>query len=900
MKENAKRLLALVIVMLGAAWSAHGQTTASLSGTVLDQEQKVIANATVTARNIETNTSRNVQTDSEGRYRLANLTVGAYEVTVEAAGFAKYVRQGITLLVNQDAALDVTMKVSGVSEVVTVTENVSLLNTTNSEVSTRFDGKRLADLPIAPNRNVFNVLLSAPGVSQLGSGQTGFANGISFSSNGGRVRSNNFQIDGQDTNDPSVAGGQQNINNPDIVQEIRLVTNQFAAEYGRNSGSVVNIVTKSGTNEYHGSLFWFNNNNHLNSCSNQDKAARPGGFCKSALGGTREGAPFRLENQIGGTFGGPLHFPRFGEGGPAIYNGKDRTFFFASLQRWTDRQLGSGTTINGVPTDAGRAVLQQAAGNRPQVAALLRFLPPAQRANGTSKTITVGGQSYTVPLGDLTGSTAIKFDDWQWSLKIDHKLSAKHSLSGRYLYDDFVSAGSGQATPAGLTTLVLTRVQSANVSLDSILTNRFVNSFRVAWSRYGSTTTASDPSSQEIPSIEIADLGLQGFNASVSRTAIGLAVNLPQFRFNNTYQLQDTITYQTGNHAMKAGIDFRRTQVKSFFVPTIRGRLAYSTLQNFVNDVADTAATINRPLPGGSKLQYYNYYDYYFFWQDEWKVRPNFTLTYGLRYEIPGNSVANLVPVNDKIVAAAGGDTRYKFTPVPKTDKNNLQPRLGFNWNPHFGDGRLSKLLTGGDKLVVRGGYARTNDASFLNLNLNIASAFPFVAAINLAPANAFVNIPTAQVTGLNPNSLARTIVGADFRAPAADQFALEIQRELSNDVVLRVGYVGTKGTGLFQTLDGNPRVASNVLVDPRAPVFQPRVDPTRGVIRLRANAASSIYHSMQVSLDKRLSKNFSAGVHYTWSTFIDTASEVFNPSTGEIAVAQDSFNLRADRARSA
>jgi hypothetical protein len=904
MKKTSKHLLALCVILLGVSGLSFAQsTTATLSGAVADEQQKVIANATVTARNVETNTARSVQTDSEGRYRFTNLPIGAYELTVEAAGFAKYVRQGIELLVNQDAVIDVPLKVSGFAEVVTVTENASLLNTTNAEVSTRFDAKRLSELPLAPNRNVFNVLLSAPGVSQLGSGQTGFANGISFSSNGGRVRSNNFQIDGQDTNDPSVSGGQQNINNPDIVQEIRLVTNQFAAEYGRNSGSVVNIVTKSGTNEYHGSAFWFNNNNHFNACSNQDKAARPGGFCKSALGGTREGAPFRLENQIGGTFGGPMWLPRFGEGGPGWYNGKDRTWFFGSLQRWSDRQLGSGTTIRGVPTDAGRAVLQSAAGNRPQVAALLRFLPAAQVANNTSQSFTLGGQTYIVPLGDLTGSTAIKFDDWQWSTRIDHNLSENHRLSGRYLYDSSVNAGSGQATPFGLTTVVPTRVQSANISLDSTISNRLVNNFRIAWSRYGSVTTASDPSSESIPSIEINELGLTGFNAAASRTAIGLAVNLPQFRYNNTYQIQDNISLVSGSHAMKAGIDFRRTQVKSFFVPTIRGRLAYSTLTNFVNDVADLSAMVNRPLPGGQEIQYYNYYDYFFFVQDEWKVRPNFTLSYGLRYELPGNSFDDLVPINDRIVRTAGGDERYRFTPVPGTDKNNFQPRFGFNWSPRFGDGLVSRFLTGGDKLVIRGGYARTNDASFVNLNLNIASAFPFVAAINVSPNNAFQNIGSAQVTGLNPNTITRTIVGSDFRSPSTDQFTLEMQRELSNDVVLKVGYVGTKGNGLFQTLDGNPRLPTTAAFSSTAPVGSPnnpaRVNPNRGVIRLRANAASSIYHSLQVSLDKRLSRNFSAGVHYTWSAFIDTASEVFNPSTGEVAVAQDSYNLRADRARS-
>ena len=887
------RLLALSLALIAGAFSlaAAQATSGTISGIVADESQGVITSASVTVRNVGTNESRSAATDSEGRYRFPNLPVGNYEITVQATGFAKLVRSGIELLLNQDAVVNMTLKVSSVEAVVTVAENASLLSTSNAEVSTRFDSKRLSELPLAPNRNVFNVALSAAGVSQLGSGQTGFAAGMSYSSNGGRVRSNNFMLDGQDINDPSVAGGQQPLNNPDLVQEVRLVTNQFAAEYGRNSGSVLSVITKSGTNQYHGSAFFFNNNNHFNACSNRDKAGRPGGFCNpNATTDSRKGAPFRIEDQFGGTFGGPVRLP--------YYDGKDKTWFFGSLQRWTDRQFAPGFTLNGAPTDAGRQILQQAAGNRPQVAALLRFLPAAQAPNGKSASFNIGGVTSTVPLGDLTGSTSFRFDDWQGSGRIDHQLNANNRMSGRYLFDDSLTSGTGQVTPPGLTTVSPSRSQAATFNLTSLLSSRWVNDVRLAWSRFGSRTTASDPSSQDIPSIEIEELALRGFNAAQDRTAIGLAVNLPQFRFNNTYQIVDTAAYNAGNHGVKFGIDFRRTQVKSFFVPTIRGRLAYPTLQNFIDDVALTASTINRPLPGGQQIQYYDNYDYYFFGQDEWRITPSLTLSYGLRYELPGNTFDDLVPVNDQIVAAAGGDARFGFTPVPDTDKNNFQPRVGFSWNPRISGGPFN-LLTGGDKLVVRGGYARTNDAAFLNINLNIASAFPFVASINLPPAGAFSAISTAQVTGLNPNTLTRTIVGDDFRAPSYDQFSLEVQRELSRDIVLRVGYVGTKGTGLFQTVDGNPRTPTNVIADPKAPVFAPRVDPTRGIFRTRANAASSIYHSMQISMDKRLSRGFSAGMHYTWSSAIDTTSEIFNPSTGEVAVAQDSFDLRSDRARS-
>ena len=905
MNKKFQLLFFVMLLILSSIGGALAQTTTgSISGTVTDAQQAVVTAATVTVRNNDTGLSRTAQTVGEGRYNFVNLPIGAYEVTVEAANFSKYVQTGITLLVNQAAVIDVALKAGNVQEVVTVTENASLLNTTTAEVSTRFDEKRLSELPIAPNRNVYNVLLSVPGISQLSSGQTTFAQGISFSSNGGRLRSNNFMLDGQDINDPSLSGGQVSINNPDAIGEVRIITNQFLAEYGRNSGAVVNFVGKSGTNEFHGSGFIFHNNERLNACSNLDKQA---GFCYDPNSGNpaptdpaRLRAPLRKENQFGFTFGGPLTFLAFGEGGPSIWRGTDRTFFFGDYQRWTDRQLGSGFTLNGAPTEAGRAVLQQFA-NRPQVAALLQFLP-AGTPNGQTRSFTVGGQTFVVPLGDITGTSSFKFDSDQGSIRIDHRFNDKNLLYGRYRFDSNTSAGGGQVTPPGLTTVVPTKTKAATMVLNSILTSKMSNEARIAWSRFDSTTNAADSSSESIPSIEISDLGLTGFNAANSRTAIGLAVNLPQYRINDTYQIQDALSYTTGNHNLKFGVDARRIDVKSFFVPTTRGRLAYTSLQNFVNDLAQTA-TINAPLRGGDIVNFYRWYEFYTYVQDEWRVTPNFTLTLGLRYEYPGDSFSYLKETNERVLAANGNDQRFALTPVPTVDKNNFMPRIGFNWNPRTsGDGILG-FITGGDKLVLRGGYSRTYDANYINLNLNIAGGFPYLASITFGDPgqptlqNAFVNLRNFTTPNVsNPNLLTRTVVAGDFRSPATDQFSFEVQRELASDWVMKAGYIRTKGTGLFQTIDANPRTicAGGTSANPC-----PRVDPTRGVIRLRGNEANSIYNALQVSLEKRLSRNFSAGVNYTYSSFIDTASETFNPSNAEVAVAQDSFNLEGDRARS-
>ena len=891
MKRTTIFLPLLVAALLTAfAPRAAAQTTGTILGTASDEKGAAIPGASVTARNVETNLSRTAQTDSDGRYRIPNLPVGSYELTVEAPSFGKYVQTGIQLLLGQDAVVSATMKPAGVQEVVNVTENAALLNTTTAEVSTRFDARRLSELPLATNRNVYNVALSAAGVSQLQSNQAGFTNGINYSANGGRLRSNNFLIDGQDNNDFGVAGAAIGLNNPDLIQEVRLVTNQFSAEFGRNSSSVFNAITKSGTNEYHGSGFWFHNDNALNACNNLNKAA---GFCNpNATDPAKRGAPFRVENQLGGTVGGPLHLPRFGEGGPGYVSGRDRTFFFFSLQRWWDRQLGQGVSVDGVPTAEGRAILEQQAGTRPQVRALLDFLPVAQTPLGSTAPFTVGGNTFNVPLGRLTGSSSFIFDDWQTSFRVDHRFNNSHTLNARYIYQDSNTSGSGQSTPPGYESSNVSRSQGVNLVLTSVLTPNVVNEGRAAFLRAASATVASDLRAEAIPSIQITALGLQGLNAGATRTAIGLAANLPQNSIRNTYQLQDNLSWSKGDHNLKFGVDVRRQQLAQLFKPTSRGHLVYTNLANFVNDVG--SLQINLDLPGVERVLHLDWHDFYFYGQDEWKIRPNFTLTYGLRYENAGQPIQDLVEHNAPVLAAAGGNPVFRVSPIPGRDQDNIEPRLGFNWNPRHEGGALG-WLTGGDKLVLRGGYARTHDYAYTNIALNIWSSFPFVAAFNLNNVTgAFANLRNQPV---NPLLFTRTVVTPDFQSPTYDSFSLEIQRELTRDLVLRVGYVGSKGTGLFESIDGNPRLPFCI---PRAAFpTECNSNPGVGTVRLRANSGQSIYHSMQTSLEKRLSRGFSGGVHFTWSAFIDTMSEIFNNSSAEIALAQDPYNRRADRGRS-
>ena len=882
------RIVFLLALLAALAITSFAQsTTGDILGTIHDSTGAVIADARVEAKNLDTNATKETTSSAEGTFRFSLLPAGRYEVTVQKSGFAKYQQGPIVLQLNQAADLRVNLQVSGSVETVTVVTDAPLINTTNAEIGVNFDSKRIAELPLSTNRNLLNLAGSVPGVSQISSGNSQFGSsgnqgteggGLQFASNGMRTRSNAFIIDGQDSYGPSTGGVVQSMNNPDIISEVRIITNQFAPEYGRAAGSVVNVITKSGTNSFHGSAFWFHNDNHLNTLSNTDKKA---GFTA---------APFRIENQFGGTFGGPII--------------KNKTFAFGSLLRWTDRRLGSGSTITGAPTEAGRAVLTDLAGTRPTVQAFLENIPPGA-ANGTSKTVVVNGRTGVIPLGDITGSASQKFDDWQSSIRVDHRFSDSHILTGRYMDDNAQKSGTGQVTPAGLTDVSPSRIRSLSVALNSTLKPTVLNELRASFWRNKSETNAQNPAvAERIPSFQVTDLGLTGFNAGTTRTALGLATNNPQFSTLNNYQIQESLSVLKGSHSMKFGIDLRRQEQFAFFNPNIRGRLEYANLQRMIDDQA-TVAQINAPLPGATVITYFRYYDYFFFAQDEFRIRPNFTITYGIRYETPGNPLQNLSDANQNIVNAFGGDERYRYLPVPDRDVNNWAPRFGFNYRFGQAPGMLG-LLTGDGKLVLRGGYSRTYDVAFNNIALNVGTAFPFrlVVDIPLDPtvpggvrSNAFGimeqvrngNVPPPA----NPNLITRTITSKDFRAPLAEQVSMQFQRELSGNYALSVGYVGTKGTGLFQSIDGNAPI--------RGTNGAQRVDSSKGIIRERCNCTSSTYHSLQTSLEKRLSKNFSMAAHYTWSSFIDGASEVFNASGAgsDVAFPQDPTNRDADRGRS-
>ena len=266
---------------------------------------------------------------------------------------------------------------------------------------------------------------------------------------------------------------------------------------------------------------------------------------------------------------------------------------------------------------------------------------------------------------------------------------------------------------------------------------------------------------------------------------------------------------------MKFGVELRRTDARLLGILNTRGTLTYVSppplpgqpvdISNFVNDIAQSP-TKNFLLAGGDSEGFYRWHEFYAFAQDEWRIRDNLTLTFGVRYEYPGDPFNYLRELNSRILAANGNNPVFRLGPLPETDANNLMPRIGFNWNPRTGKKGIIGFFTGGDKLVVSGGYSRTYDPIFMNLYVNMALSFPFVATPPMPTTDAFLAIQDTMVPDLSQaNRFARTVVSADIRSPATDQISIETQRELAKDLVMKIGYIRTRGTGLLQNVDGNP-----------------------------------------------------------------------------------------------
>jgi len=867
------------LLLVGLSLTAWAQTSrGTVSGTVNDSTGAVISGASVVLTNIETTVTRSTVTNNDGFYRFDAVDLGTYTIKFTSAGFGAITKSNVVVSANLTSTVD-TQLAPGTQELsVDVTaESGALLQTEAPVRGGNIDATRITELPIA-TRNPVSLALTLPGVS---SNRFGFG-ASTFSVNGGRGRSNNFLIDGTENNDISVAGQGFQIKNTDAVQEVSVQTSNYDAEFGRAGGAVVNTITKSGTNRLHGTASWqydSTRDDALTNTQSLDPTIRQRGY-----------PPYGTEHFFSGTLGGPVFLPK-------VYDGKDRTFFFAAYQN--QRQASNSTATVTVPTAAGRATLRglAAAGVNPRLDLLL------QVTNGVNATanpfkIALGNNRPDAEFGSAVTAFAQTFVEPQYQFRVDHKVSEKSQLSGRYLFaDQYNPVGGATLGLPGFTTSIANRFQNFLISETHVFTPSLTNELRLSYNRIALAfpNDSANPLGQTLPSIVIngvTDVNGAGFN-------FGIQTNLPQGRIANNYVIQDTVTYIRGNHTFRAGLDLLQQRSLQFAPINERGALTYAAgggftaLANYLDDFGGSGPG------GGSATKTFGSPRYYpelfrqaYFFQDRWRYNESLTLTLGVRYENFGN------PINSIRTAAFTG--LFNVDPVTlqgpysqpskvKDDNNNWAPTIGIAYTPSFKSGWLGTVF-GDRKSVIRTGYQIGYDSFFNNIASNAATSSPNVIATQVNStlsaanprglANLFSQLPTTA-RALTPRD-AQTLADPNLVNPYYQRWSLGIQRELPGQFMLDVSYVGSKGTKLFMNEDRNPLVPAALRVTPAGytGVTTNRLDNIQGGRTVRGNAGSSSYNAGQLQLTRRFSKGLALSGAYTWSKLMDNNSEIF-ASTG-------------------
>lgn len=959
-KTKALTALAALTIVLACAvfpqFAVAQATTGTLRGTVTDPNGQVVSGATVTVKNQDTNvTSSAFTTNESGSYVIPNLLPGKYTVTVEsAAGFSRKVVTDVAVSLGQTNDVNVALAIGQTSETVTVTgATEEIIQRDTAQVSSTFETRKVAELPSnAAGGGIDTLALLAPGVVP-GFGNVN-SNGVSLSVNGNRARSNNFTIDGTDNNDITIGGPSYFVDNQDQVQEFQIITNNFSAQYGRNQGAIVNIVTKGGGNQFHGSLFEFYRNSSALDAQTNLQRRDPG------QGNRRDKF---ISNVFGGTFGGPLPLPRFGEGGRSVISGKDRVFFFGSFQEAKQRTdfLDKSNNLAILPSEfprlaaafpgnaAVQAIINQSA------FALTGLGTVTPRTDRPRDTVNIGGQIFQAAFPQRLFATPVNAPEF--SIRVDANATKKDTFLVRYLYQksDNVNQLGGVR---GFTGNIPTNTKNLSGTYNRQISTRAVNEFRATYQKLdilfgggsslsplaGGITSPTDIGST-FTNINLS--GVRGISTGTTLLGIGPATNLPQGRIVSVQQFADNFTVTLGRSTIITGADLRRLNTTVPFLPNINGAFTFTSGARVASNTP-TRVTLG----AGDPNIKFKEFDRFFFFQDDYRVRDNLTLNLGIRYEFTGQPINSL---NESTVARESNASTALFrqdlplairtVPRVQSDKNNFAPRFGFAYTPRFG-----KKLFGEDATVIRGGYSIAYDPGFYNIFLNVSTSSPavFLNTINNTttapfslPVNPTGNVVRANLSGqiqrntFDPRFFAQTIIPTNFHSPYSQQYSIGIQRQINRNNVAEVRYLGTHGVGLFQSINRNPNfnalfngipnisvagadangnpintatfnfpafrqfipngvvpVVSSKL--PGTPdneaVANGRLLPGRGLIRSRENTGQSTYNSLQARYNGRLFNQLTLGASYTFSKTLDNASEIF--SFGESAFASNPFDL--------
>jgi hypothetical protein len=910
--------------------------TAQLEGTVMDGVGAAVPNAKVTVRNTATDISREIIADAEGRYLAPNLQPGPYDVSVEAEGFTRKVFGGITLNVGEVQRLDAPLQVGSTSESVSVSATSSAMQLQTSSNSALVDNKQVVELPLN-NRQFYDLALLSPAAYQPAQNSTlGFRGGIAIA--GASEISNQFTVNGVYNNDMGTA---QPSFRPsvEVIQEFRLLTGVYPAEYGRMSGGQVVIITKSGTNSFHGSAYEFLRNQITDARNYFTPAGDP--------------VPEFKQNTFGGTVGGPIW--------------KDRTFFFFGYE---GQRIRSAVTAQAtVPTAAMLSGMFNTGETLydPNTGAPLTPLPGTTSSYDLTTAIPGSGPinwnssgakagqlianlgfnpappTYATPAGTLPANNYL-FNETrvenmnEVTFRADHKLSEKDQLNGSFnifkdpAFEPSNSLCSSYVLPnfGCFTNQISTLI---NATWDRIITPNLLNDFRLGYQRLQQPRVQQDDTS-----IGSAYPGLPGGpyftepnyannmglpNTSISGySTIGGATNLPQNRWDNHYEIGDTLSWVHGAHSIKAGADLLLVRATNLITSDGRGAFSVSDSNIYsangkstrVGSTGDSLAdfllglTYTSTIGPTAGLVYLDFQSQDFFAMDDWKVKPNLTLNLGLRYELDhpvysdNNTLSNFSLASETFVqAGVNGASKGLYN----SDNNNFAPRLGFSYQPYNNDKTVIKgavgmfyntpllynqFLSNGTQAPFRFVSTYQTAASTAGNVNTISLAAPFSVPNTAVLPPCLTGAQTGCSSSLSPLSIQR-----DYRTPYLSEWSLGVQQAVTKTLVFESTYFGSKGTRLPLSVPVNVVDPATFTSTTHAPTQADRPYPNFSVVSSQDTRANSEYHSWQNSLTQSYSNGITFILAYTFGKSIDGGGGVGSSSQSSGTV-QNVYNLRGDR----
>jgi outer membrane receptor protein involved in Fe transport len=862
-------LFSALFVMYALLNSAVNAQTSKgiLVGTVRDPDGAALAGASLMVISQETGETRHVTSDAQGDFRIEAISPGVYSIHVEAAGFEAVDVKHLTIVPSAVTSYQPILRLGKASTTVEVEATGNQINTENAQLSETLGSAELGNLPIF-SLNPIELAATLPGVQFVNDTslaiQGAGGNFEHIEVNGARPRANNFMLDGQDINDVGLGGQAFGIVIPDIFQSETVITNNPSAEYGRAGGAIVNLITKAGTNDFHGSAFELYSGSGLNATDGQTRQVTP----KSSANKARAD-----QHQIGFTFGGPVV--------------KKKLFAFGSSQ-WSRFYGKSSSTQIELPDAAGYATLTSIGG--PQVALLQELLGGGsylsqylyQANQGVVEALNVGQQNGC-PAGGCVITTGSflrppvdqQSPDTQWIVRTDYLPNEKDTFTVRYLHDfsNFnPDLGLNTSGLPGFDGEVGGPSEFGGMSWTHVLSPRLVNELRGSITRvnilFQATPSASANPASTLPTLSFLDNGMPN---------LGLSQNIPQGTKENYYQYQDTISWTLGKQSFRIGADVGRILESDLVAQLSIGEVFYaqgagnSGLGNFLFNQTGPSGSVEKTF-GPTRIDPHTWRTA-FFAQDDIKLTPALTLNLGLRYDYltdPGNSLR--YPAVDTNNLSAPIDSVFRI----KTDKANWGPRIGFAYAPN-GFGWL-----GTGKTVFHGGAGIYYDTSFSNIVTNTAQAAPNAPTGLLeVTSGGGVQNPIAAIGTITPDlspTDAVFSISKDIVNPSTYEWNLGFERSLPEDLKLAINYVGSRGRRLYANQHLNYfdfNTGERLLAD-------------RGAIDIRENSAASQYDSVQTEVTRSFKHGLFVRGAYTYGKNLDDGSEVFALFSGPTSYPAD------------